>query len=55
MSELAILFCILCALGTKSDTEDTAKNKVLRAMVIIVGILTVIVTIYNVGVIILNY
>ena len=55
MSELVILFCVLCLAGTQSDREDTKKNKVLRAVIITVSVLIGIISVYQVAQIVINY
>lgn len=55
MSELVLLFCVLCLVGTQSDREDTKKNKVLRAIIITVSVLIGIIAIYQVTQTIINY
>ena len=55
MSELVLLFCMLCLVGTQSDIEDTKKNKVLRVIIITVSVLIGIIAIYQVAQIVINY
>lgn len=54
LSGLAILFAILCIIGSKLP-EDKKRDMIIRNIVIVIGIIIAVYCIYLIGVIILNY